>query len=74
MSRPSRGSIICLQRDAIQRMWEELGPFSIDLMVSTAYVPCISWGTRTLPISLKHDCHGSSGINVLAQDDSKVYR
>lgn len=70
--RPSRDTIIRLQPDAFQRMYEELGPLSIDLMASTASVQCILWSARALPFFSQHDYAGSSGVDMLGQNVSRI--
>ena len=72
ISRPSRESIIGLQPDAFRRVWDEWGPFSIDLMASTASAQRIPQSTETLPFFSQYDCEGSLGVDVLAQDVSRV--
>ena len=72
ISRPSRESIIRLRPDALQAVCNELGPFTIDLMASTASAQRIPQSARTLPLFSRYDCAGPSGVDVLAQDVSRV--
>ena len=53
-------------------MWNELGPYTIDLMASTVSAQRIPQGARTLPFFSQYDCAGSSGVDVFAQDVSRV--
>lgn len=64
-------SIILLHPAAFQRVWNELRPFTRDLMPSTASTQRIPRITRTFPFP-QHVCVGSSGVNMLAQDVSRV--
>ena len=63
-----RESIIRLRPDAFQAVWNELGPFTIDLMASTASSQGIAQSARALPLFSQYDCAGSSGVDALAQD------
>ena len=53
-------------------MWDELGPFNIDLMASAESAQRIPRSTGTLPFFSQYDCVRSSGVDGLAQDDSRV--
>ena len=72
ISRPSRESIIRLTPDAFRVLWDTLGPFNIDLMASTASAQRPPGDTETLPFFSLYDCEGSSGVDVLSQDVSRV--
>ena len=71
ISRPSRESIIRLHPGAFQNVWEALGPFSINLMASTASAQRIPGSSHTLPFFSQYDCPGS---DVLAQDVCRLPR
>lgn len=70
ISRPSRESIIRLKPDAFRRVWDELGPFNVDLMASDASVQRVPADGRALQFFSRYDCEGSSGVDVFAQDVS----
>ena len=53
-------------------MWEALGPFSIDPMASKASAKRIPGSSHTLPLFSQYDCPESSGVDVLAQDASRL--
>ena len=72
ISRPSRESIVRLQPDAFRLVWDDLGPFKIDLMASTESAKHIPRSTSTSPFFSQYDCARSSGVDVLAQDFSRV--
>lgn len=73
ISRPSRESIIRLKADDFEILWDALGPFNIDLMASTASAQRVPGGsTEALPFFSQYGCEGSSGVDVLSQDVSKI--
>ena len=41
-------------------------------MASTSSVQCIPGSSRALPLFSQYDCEGSSGVDVLAQDVSRL--
>ena len=55
ISRPSRESIVRLQSDTFRWVWDELGPFNIDLMASTESAQRIPRSTSTLPFFSQYD-------------------
>ena len=57
-----------LHPDAFQTVWNELDPFNIDLMASTASAPRVPPRSHTRPFSSQYNGAGSSGVDVLAQD------
>ena len=72
ISRPSREPIIRLHPGVFRNVWEALGPLSIDLMASTVSAQRIPGSSHTLPFFSQYDCPGSSGVDVLAQDVSRL--
>ena len=68
ISRPSRGTIIRIAPAAFRALWDEMGPFNIDLMVCTASVLRSPVSGEALPFFSQYDCAGSAGTDVLAQD------
>ena len=72
ISRPSRGTIIRIAPAAFRALWDEMGPFNIDLMVCTASVLRSPVSGEALPFFSQYDCAGSAGTDVLAQDVSIV--
>lgn len=72
ISRPSRESVIRLKPLAFQQLWAALGPFNFDLMASSESAQRDPGSNDRLPFFSQHDCEGSSGVNVLAQDVSRV--
>lgn len=69
---PWRESIIRLHPDALQAVWNELGPFSIDFMASTVSIQRIPRSARPLPCFSQCDCAGSSGVDVLVHNVSRM--
>ena len=74
ISRPLRESIIRLHPGALRNVWEALGPFSIDLIPSTASAQRIPGSSHTLPFFSQYDCPESLGVDVSAQDVSRLPR
>ena len=72
ISRPSRDSIIRLTPEAFRALWDDLGPFNVDLMASTASAQRVPGNAGTLPFFSQFHCEGSSGADVLSQDVSRV--
>ena len=58
--------------DAFQTGWNELGPFNLDLMASTASAQRVPPSPHTLPFSSQYNGAGSSGVDVLAEDVARV--
>ena len=71
-SRPSRDSIIRLTPEAFRTLWDDLSPFNMDLMASTASAQRVSGNAGTLPFFSQFHCEGSSGADVLSQDVSRI--
>ena len=69
ISRPSRDTIIRLARAAFLAVFDELGPFNIDLMACTASVQRSPDG-RPLRFMSHYSCAGTAGVDVLAHDVS----
>ena len=65
-------SIARLHPGAFRSVRKALGPFSIDLMASTASAQRIPRSSRTLPFFSQYDCAESLGVDVLAQDVSRL--
>ena len=72
ISRPSRDSMICLTPEAFRALWDDLGPFNIYFMASTASAQRVPGNAGTLPFFSQFHCEGSSGADVLSQDVSRV--
>lgn len=53
-------------------MWNGLGPFTIDLMACAVSAQRVPRSAHTLPFFSHYDCAGSSGVDVLTQDVSRV--
>lgn len=68
ISRPSRETIIRLGPDAFRQLWQELGPFNIDLMACTASAQHSPSSGRALPFFSRYHCAGSMGVDVFAQN------
>ena len=72
ISRPSRESVIRLHPHAFQELWEAMGPFNFDLMASSESAQKQPGGNARLPFFAQYDCEGASGVDVLAQDVSRL--
>lgn len=68
ISRPSREATVRISPAAFEHVWGELGPFVIDLMACTASALRHPGSQEPLPFFPRHDCPGSAGVDVLAQD------
>ena len=68
ISRPSRETTVRIAPAAFETVWDEMGPFNADLMACTASVVQPPLSGEALPFFSQHDCAGSAGTNVLAQD------
>lgn len=71
-SRPSREAIIRTAPAAFKAVWDEIGPFSVDLMACTASVLRSSVNGEALPFFSQYACAVSAGTDVLAHDVSVV--
>lgn len=70
ISRPSRETTVRVSPAAFERVWREIGPFTVDLMACTASALRPPGAREPLPLLSRHDCQGSVGVNVFAQDVS----
>lgn len=70
IARPSRESIIRLMPHIFQRVWDDVGPFDVNLMASDASVQRVPGYGRPLPIFSRYYCDKSSGIDGFFQDVS----
>ncbi|CAM9718774.1 unnamed protein product [Laminaria digitata] len=70
--RPSRDAVIRIAPAAFKAIWEEIGPFNVDLMACTASVVRSPLSGEALPFFSQYDCAGSAGTDVLAHDVSIV--
>ena len=61
ISRPSRGAIVRIAPAAFETVWDEMGPFDVDLMACTASVARSPLNGGALPFFSQHDCAGSAG-------------
>ena len=66
ISRPSRDNIIRIAPAAFRALWDEMGPFNVNLMVCTASVLRSPASGEALPFFSQYDCAGSAGTYVLA--------
>ena len=71
-SRPSREAIIRIAPAAFRAIWDEMGPFNVDLTACTAWVLRSPVSGEAMPFLSKYDCVGSAETDVLAQDVSIV--
>ena len=72
ISRPSREAIIRIAPAAFRAIWDEMGPFNVDLTACTAWVLRSPVSGEAMPFLSKYDCVGSAETDVLAQDVSIV--
>ena len=72
ISRPVRESIIRLAPLTFQELWEALGSFNFDIMASSESAQKVPGSNNRLPFFSQHDCEGSWGTDVLAQDVSRL--
>lgn len=68
ISRPSREAIIQLSPAAFRKLWEEFGPFDIDLMACDASAQRSPVSGAPLPFFSRYHCEGTAGVDVLAQN------
>ena len=64
ISRTSRDALIRIAPAAFRVMWDEMGPFNIDLMACTASVLRSPVSAEALPFFSQYACGGSAGTNV----------
>ena len=68
ISRLSRKAIIRLGQPAFRSLWDQLGPFSMDLMACNASAQLSPVTGERLPFLSRFHCGGASGMDMLAQD------
>ena len=68
ISRPSRDTIIRIAPAAFRALWDEMGPFKVNLMACTGSVMRSPVNGEALPLFSQYNCAGSAGTDVLAHD------
>lgn len=68
ISRPSREAVIQLSATAFMALWDELGPFNIDLMACEASAHVSPLTGVQLPFFSHYRCPRSAGVDVFAQN------
>ena len=72
ISRPSRETIIRIAPVTFKALWDEIGPFNVDLMACAVSVLRSPVSGEALPFFYRYNCAGPAGTDVLAQDVSIV--